>query len=647
MTRRRARAKGARLRMDVVLALAAALVFTGAGNPEAPVADAAMREDVSEVRQLLQGGADVNAAQGDGMTALHWAARHGHVELAEMLVYAGGHLDAATRLGPYTPVMIAAEGGHGGVVEALLAAGADPDVTTSTGVTALHLAARSGDEQAVRSLLDRGAEVDATENAWNQTPLMWAADGGRKGVVDLLVLAGADVTTTSKVLILRDLEEEDAVESRAYAARMGELRAQRLAEATAGDEAPVDLSGESPPEEDEETEDEEPEEEEQPSEEEEEPSEEEAEDETAEEEEADEDEGDEEEVEEDRDAQGLPTAPPPADEEARPLSYGELVGGHGGLSPLHHAVREGHTEAALALIDAGADVNQVTGGDHSSPMVLATINGHFDLALELMERGADVNLASDAGVTPLFGAINVHWAPKALYPQPKAHEQQQHSYLEFMEKVLEAGADVDARVSKHIWYMSYNFDLLGVNVDGATAFWRAAYAADVGAMQLLVAWGADPNIPTRKQPQRRFRRGGDDQEDQSGLDPVPVGGPAIYPIHAASGVGFGQGYAANAHRSVPDGWIPAVKYLVEELGADVNARDHDGFSPVHHAASRGHNELILYLVEQGADVTLVSRRGQTTADMANGPVQRVQPYPETVALLESLGSENNNNCRSC
>ena len=59
------------------------------------------------------------------------------------------------------------------------------------------------------------------------------------------------------------------------------------------------------------------------------------------------------------------------------------------------------------------------------------------------------------------------------------------------------------------------------------------------------------------------------------------------------------------------------------------------------------HSLHKHLVEQGADVTLVSRRGQTTADMANGPVQRVQPYPETVALLESLGSKNNNNCRSC
>ncbi|MDE2719594.1 hypothetical protein, partial [Candidatus Palauibacter polyketidifaciens] len=65
------------------------------------------------------------------------------------------------------------------------------------------------------------------------------------------------------------------------------------------------------------------------------------------------------------------------------------------------------------------------------------------------------------------------------------------------------------------------------------------------------------------------------------------------------------------------------------------------------AASRGDNEMILYLVEVGGDVTVVSRRGQTTADMANGPVQRVSPFPETVALLESLGSHNNDNCLTC
>ena len=77
------------------------------------------------------------------------------------------------------------------------------------------------------------------------------------------------------------------------------------------------------------------------------------------------------------------------------------------------------------------------------------------------------------------------------------------------------------------------------------------------------------------------------------------------------------------------------------------SRDHNGYSAVHHAASRGDNELILFLVERGADPLVVSRRGQTTVDMANGPVQRITPFPETIALLEGLGAVNNHNCVGC
>ena len=90
-----------------------------------------------------------------------------------------------------------------------------------------------------------------------------------------------------------------------------------------------------------------------------------------------------------------------------------------------------------------------------------------------------------------------------------------------------------------------------------------------------------------------------------------------------------------------------MKYLVEELHADVNARDLNGFTPLHHAAARGDNDMILYLVAHGADVKAVSRRGQTTVDMANGPVSRLRPFPETIALLEKLGAKNQHHCASC
>ena len=93
--------------------------------------------------------------------------------------------------------------------------------------------------------------------------------------------------------------------------------------------------------------------------------------------------------------------------------------------------------------------------------------------------------------------------------------------------------------------------------------------------------------------------------------------------------------------------LAAVKYMVEELHADVNARDHEGNTVLHQAATRGDNAMIQYLVSKGADVMAVNRAGQTTIDVANGPVQRTQPYPETIALLASLGAINNNKCVSC
>ncbi|HEX4932934.1 MAG TPA: ankyrin repeat domain-containing protein, partial [Gemmatimonadaceae bacterium] len=188
---------------------------------------------------------------------------------------------------------------------------------------------------------------------------------------------------------------------------------------------------------------------------------------------------------------------------------------------------------------------------------------------------------------------------------------------------------------------------LRVDFAGATPFFRAAYATDVEAMKLLLAAGADPTIGTIKPPARARRPGAPPRADPSGLPPIPDGGLGVLPIHAASGVGYGQGFAANDHRHVPDGWLPAVKFLVETLGADVNARDFNGYTPLHHAAARGDNEMIKYLVSKGADVTAVARTGQTTADMANGPVQRISPYLDTVKLLESLGSKNNHKCVSC
>jgi len=290
-------------------------------------------------------------------------------------------------------------------------------------------------------------------------------------------------------------------------------------------------------------------------------------------------------------------------------------------------------------------------GDEYTPITMAMINGNYDLGVMLLQRGADVNKAAADGVTPLFAVISNYWGAKTRYPQPMHQVYQKASYLETMEALIKGGADVNARLKKDQWYLVYTFGSLGVDMTGATPFWRAAHAVDVPAMKLLVKYGADPNIPTivasGGRGGRFGRGGGAAGPDPSGLPPVAAGGPNVYPIHAAAGVSYGNGYTGNFHLHAPNGWLPSVKYLVEELGADVNARDAAGYSPMHHAASRGDNDMINYLVSKGGDPMVVSRQGQTTVDMANGPGQRISPFPATIELLEKMGARNNHHCVSC
>jgi len=583
------------LRSSPWMALGSALVLWGAVPPEAPVADAAMRDDLTLVAELLRDGEDVNAARGDGMTALHWAAEHANPEMARVLLIAGAAPGAVTRLGDYTPLHIAARKGAAGVVAALLDAGAAPEARTSpAGVQPLHYAAAAGSVAAVEALIRAGAGVDAIELQWRQTPLMFAAASGRADVVEALAVAGADVSRTARVMDMgererldrADRERQEAIRNRIAAARAGELEKADRPPGERREGASRDQIN----------------------------------------------------------AQQRDRVP------SSRFSHAELVGGYGGMSALHLAAREGHHQTVMSLLEAGADIDHVSEGDHSTALLIATVNGHFDLAMALLERGADPTIGSDASATPLYAAINTQWIPKSRHPQPAHYMQQRVTHLELMEALLVAGADPNVRLEKQLWFTTFGDDYLRVDRMGATPFWRAAYALDLPAMKLLVAYGADPDIPTKKTAPPRFGGGpaaARDEPDPSGLPPAPIGGPGVYPIHAASGVGYGEGFAANIHRVVPDGWVPAVRYLVEELGADVNQRDHNGYTALHHAAARGDNELIHYLVERGADVTVVSRRGQTTVDMANGPVQRITPFPDTIELLESLGAVNNHNCVSC
>ena len=594
----------------VMSAIVTSLLWLGTGSADAQVADAVMRGDRVELQELLRSGADVNLPQGDGMSALHSAAEIGDTEMLEMLIIAGANTEAVTRIGDYTPLHVASEAGHGEVVRSMLEAGANVEARRAfAGTTALHLAAAAGSVSSINALVDFGADIDARESEWGQTPLIFAASRNRVEAVKALLARGADPSLTTSVLQLSLRAKQDALAREARQAMMSTLRENssnpttwvprpaevRAAVAAASRYDVLELDDEIR-----------------------------------------------------MDWHGVQL-------EGESLRFPDLVGYQGGLTALLHAVREGHDESVSALLDGGGAIDQPSAGDLTTPLLMAMINGHFDLGMELFRRGADPTLASDAGTTPLYAVLNTHWAPKARYAQQQAYQQQEVGYLEVMETLLKAGVDPNVRLAKHLWYMEYTFSRLGLDTWGATPFFRAAHALDTEAMELLLRYDADPTIPTRR-PAGRMQYFIDmpapeveDLPDHSGLPPIPAGGPGVYPIHAATGFGgTGVARAGNSQRHVPDGWLPAVKYLVEELGADVNVADYLGYTALHHAAGRGNNELIHYLVEMGADPLAISRSGQSTVDMANGPVSLgAAPFPETIFLLESMGAKQNYDCVYC
>jgi ankyrin repeat protein len=184
------------------LALAAAVavllppVRAGAAG-ETPLIAAVRNGDTQAMQALLKGHADVNGRQGDGATALHWAAHLDDLRTAQLLIRAGARAGAADDAGA-TPLYLACTNRSAPMVGALLAAGADPNAALLNGETALMTCSRTGDVKAVEALLARGADVNRREPRHDQTALMWAAANKHPDVVARLVKAGADVEARSR-----------------------------------------------------------------------------------------------------------------------------------------------------------------------------------------------------------------------------------------------------------------------------------------------------------------------------------------------------------------------------------------------------------------------------------------------------------------
>jgi ankyrin repeat protein len=182
-----------------LLGLTLALIATAslaAATRDVRLVDALKNRDTATARALLKQHVDANAADVDGTTPLHWAARWNDADIVKLLIRAGASAKAANRYG-VTPLHEASTVGNVAIIEALLKAGANPNAAFGDGETPLMTAARTGNVDAVKMLLSFGANVNAREEWRGQTALMWAAAENHAAVVRLLVELRADVNARS------------------------------------------------------------------------------------------------------------------------------------------------------------------------------------------------------------------------------------------------------------------------------------------------------------------------------------------------------------------------------------------------------------------------------------------------------------------
>ena len=636
--------------------LSCVLPLAAAGPSD--VADAAMRADTAAVRALIAKKADVNAAQVDGATALHWAVHRDDFDLVDVLLKAGAKPNVTNRTGA-TPLSLAALYGNPRIVDALLKAGADAKARATSGETMLMLAARNGNPELIKLLVAAGAEVNARENTRGTTALMWAVEQRHPAAVKTLLAAGADPSLKSAGAGLprnymaqrvntRAVEEAQKRRERAKEAgrtydeqlewenangagvqrsqiggalqpgqaaapaRPGEGGAavQPANPAPAAGQAPAGQPPAAAP----------------------------------------------------TPAAGLPApaagqtagaqapggggrgrgagaggggrqggagqaarqggAQPAADnpdqgDDTEVVVAGLVGSGGGGLTAMIFAAREGDLESTKALLDAGAQINQ-TSEYGWTPLLTAVNNRNYQLAKYLLDRGANPNLANKGGWTPLYLATDNRNIEGGDYPVPKADL----DHLEIIRALLDKGADVNALVKENtltrtIFTMQWFFE------SGASAFLRAAQSSDVELMKLLLERGADPKIRT-------------DYGDTA--------------LTLAAGIGWVDG--VTYERSAKENF-EAVRMLLD-LGLDPNAANSDGRSPLMGAALKGRNDVVQLLVDRGAKLDQRDRGSRDThipgasiaghtwqpLDYSEGlvrvGVQSAVARPETAKLIRKL-----------
>jgi uncharacterized protein len=447
------------------LLLAGVVLFTAsvAAAATADVAEGAKRGDRAAVQAALARKADVNLAEPDGTTALHWAVEHDDLEMTDLLLRAGARVTVRTREG-VTPLQLASINGSARMIDRLIKAGADPKApVNATGDTALMMAARTGKTDALRVLLESGSEANAKETWGGTTALMWAVAEGHADAARLLIAAGADVNARSAYVA--------AANGRGFEGRTPNItRTETKSEEFAS----------------------------------------------------------------------------------------------GWLTPLMFAARDGRVELARMLVDAGAEVD-AGAGDGKTALAMAIFNGNYDVASLLVSRKADVNKADAQRFTPLFWAVdrrNMETAPN--FPWMVTADP-----LPLIRALLDAGANPNALVNNT---PRARMREGSPRIVFATALMRAAFAADLELVKLLLERGADPNVVSR------------DGETM---------------VSAAAGLAFIHGY----HRGRPPAERLQVVKLFVELGNDVNQADDYGITPLMAAGNFGDVPIIQYLIDVGADLS--------------------------------------------
>ncbi|HEY1753804.1 MAG TPA: ankyrin repeat domain-containing protein [Bryobacteraceae bacterium] len=584
-----------------VLFLLLPLAGFAAGSSD--VADAAMHGDKTAVQKLVGQHADVNAAQADGATALHWAVFRSDKEMVDVLLRAGANAKAANRDGA-TPLWLASVNGDAAIIEALITAGADPNEKLPLGRSPLMLASRTGNVAAMTVLIDHGADVNAKDTLRGTTPLMWAADEGHAPAIQLLIQHGADIKAQSDLAergrgpaLGKSNDPRKAVAAQGAALAAGQasppLGANRgdangiggAAGARGGAQAAAAPGG--------------------------------------------------------RGggrggrgggrggtAAGATTAgaagaggADQADDGAAAVGFGGggrgrgAVKDGGALTPLVYAVLADDIDSVKALLAAGADVNQVTGYGWS-PLLVATQNRYYKLGAYLLDHGADVNLTNKGGWTPLYLATDNRNIESGDYPVRKGDM----DHLEFIKLLLDKGADVNARMKDSTETRTV-FTNQWLDENGATAFLRASQSGDVPLMKLLLAHGADPKIDTTLH---------------------------VTALQVAAGIGWVEGIT---YEWSSDQTLEAVKMLLD-LGLDPNAQADTGRTALHGAAHKGSTAVVQVLVDHGAKLDVrdygnTDNRGGKLAihtwepvDYADGlvrvGVQSAIAHPETGLLLRKL-----------